>query len=261
MSKLTDMLEKAGTQRPAPMGFGPASRQQTQIPQIVLVGQTTSTRLPSKAKVAKVEVDAFLVSLETEDDATLDSVAGSLEQRVWGVRLGDMTVALADRLREKGCDFIVFEAENTEAAVLTEEETGKIITVGPDVGEETARAIGEMPFDGALFSLEKGILPLTVRKLIDIQLVRGLVDKPFIMEAPAGLGREELEALRNVGIAGLLMDLSSPSAIAETRRAIEDLPSSRPRPGQREALVPVMSSERPAQGQDPGEEDDDTEDF
>ena len=261
MSKFTDMLEKAGVQRPAPMGFGPASRQQTHIPQIVLVGQTTSAGLPTKAKVAKVEVDAFLVSLEKDDDATLDSIAGSLEQCVWGVRLGDLSAALVDRLREKGCDFLIFEAENTEAAVLAEDETGKIITVGPDVGEETARTIGEMPLDGALFSLEKGILPLTVGKLIDIQLVRSLVDKPLIMEAPADLGREELEALRNVGIAGLLMDLSSPSTIAETRRAIEDLPRSRSRPARREAILPVVPGERQAQTQGPGEEDDDTEDF
>ena len=261
MSKLIDLLERVGEQTLAPMGFGTASQRGGGGPTIVLIGQLTAAAATKEPGLREAEVDAFLVSLDSPGKRSLDNVSKSLSDRLWGARVGEIDAELTTQLRERGCDFIVFDADKTAGAVLNDEETGKIITIGPDLSEEVARAIHDLPIDGALFSSREELHPLTVQKLIDLQIVRGLVDKPFVMVAPPQLDSADLEAFRNAGIAGLALQMTSPEAIAETRQALDNLP--RRRPGSRSrpsrAFVPQVSF-----GPDlveAGPDDDEDDDF
>ena len=257
MSNFTDMLERVGQQAQRPIGFAPASDAHGATSQIVLVARVLPEDLAKEPGLAEASADAFLVEL---DWAALDAVAEGLKDRLWGARVAEVSAAQVKQLIEKGCDFIVFESTETEAAVLNEEDLGTIVTLGSDLGEELVRSTCELPVDGALFGAAQRTLPLTVGSLVAIQRVRGLTDKPFVVEAPSGLGLGDLEALRNIGIAGVIVDIPPVDKIGELRGLIEKLPRRKTRPTGRDALLPPTVAEPSGDLGGPGEDDDD-EDF
>ncbi len=237
MSKLTDKLEGVEQRFPSPMGFGAAGRHKS-APPIILVGHVTSDELKKSPGLAEAPVDAFLVTVDSCTDRVIAGVAKVAGDRVWGIQSKRLEVEQLGTLKKKGCDFIAFEAEGTPAGILSDENFGKVIAVGSGLGEDAGRAIQELPIDAALFTPEEELLPLTVQRLIEIQLVRGLVDKPFVMASQIPLGKEELEALRNAGVSGLLVGLSSPDSVASTKEAIDDLPRLKSHEGRLTPVVP-----------------------
>lgn len=260
MSKLIDMLDRVGQQSPTPIGFGPASRRSEGAPSMLLIGQLAGAQLSRNTTLSEAQVDALLVTLDSRDKRAIDRTAKTVTGRLWGARVSGLEEEQAQQLKAAGCDYVIFDAEATVASVLTDEELGKIIAVGPDLNEDVARAIQELPIDAILFSPQEELLPLTVQKLIDMQIVRGLVDKPFVIATPPELTPPELQAFRNADIAGLMFELSSTDHVAEMREALSNLPRRKPRARPRGAIVPQVPAGLARQDQG-GEEEDDDNDF
>ena len=225
---------------------------------MLLVGLVTQEELARAPGSPEAAVDVLLVSQGPGSDDSWSKLADVVKGRLWGARLRGANEAQIGDLKEMGCDFVVFDADDTSVAVLGDEDLGKLLAVGPDLSEDLARAIHEIPIDGVLFSPQDDLLPLTVKKLIDIQVVRSLVDKSFVMVSPAGFGRSELESLRDGGMEGLAIELSDSQAVTDMKEAIAQLkrPSPRPRAGTRAALVPRASGQLEPPSQD-GDGDDD----
>ena len=205
---------------------------------------------------------AVVVSVDLSEDGLADGlgVTDDARDHIWGVRVSGASDDQAKQLREAGCDFLMFSADDTAASVLNDEELGKLLYVGHELDEEVARAIHDLPIDGVLFSPRDDLLPLTVKKLIDIQMVRCLVDKAFLIEAPSCLGRADLEALRDAGIGGLIVQLSDGDAIRGLKESIAALPRRKSAPTNR----PFVGLSTPApdfeshshDGDEDGEDDD-----
>jgi hypothetical protein len=259
MSKLVDLLDKAGEQQPAPMGFGPASERAQPAPQLILLARVLSDEIIKDPSLGEVDVDSFLVALHSEDAATIDAIAATFGERPWGVRLSEFSAAQASLLQGKGCDFIVFESMATQASVLDEEDLSAIMTMTADTDEETARALNQLPLDAVLYGPSLRQLPLSVETAVEIQKVLGRLEKPLIVEAPEGIGERDLELLRNMGVAGLILDLDTKDDIdrmAKMRRAIEELPRRDPKTAHRDAVLPQLAAEPEASAAAPGEDDD-----
>lgn len=256
MSKFVELLEKTGEETPEPLGFG-AARNVKNNPSILLIGQASADDLAKDTKLADAQVDAVLLTIATSNESALAGLTDTLKDKVWGVRVGSVSEEQAESLKEKGCDFIVFDPENTAAGILNDEDLGKIIAINSDLNEDQGQAIHMLSVDCTLFTPEESVKPLTVQRLIDIEVIRGLVGKMFIMSAPADLGKPELEALRNGGVAGLVVNLSAVDDIAKTKEAIDDLPK---RPGRGKgglmAQAPTAGFAAFASANEPDEEDD-----
>ena len=239
MSKLIDLLERAGQQLPAPMGFA-AGRQKT-APPILLIGRVIPESLAKSPTLADADVDAFLVA----DGPALEALANVLEDRVWGVRASAFTAAYAQELAGKGCDYVVFESFETEASVLTQQqELGTIVTFTDEHDDETVRALADLPTDAALFGPGIREQPLTVKTAMALQKVLGALDKPMMAEAPDGIAQPDIELLRDIGVAGLIVDVDTKGdldKVSGIRRDIESLPKPRGPRGSRDALVPQAS--------------------
>ena len=121
-----------------------------------------------------------------------------------------------------------------------------------------AHAMRGLSIDGSMYSPEGDVLPLTVQRLIEIQQVHGLIGDPFVMSAPSELGASELEAFRNAGITGLLVELSALDAVAKTKEAIAKLPR-RKHKTSKGNIMPLVPS-APAQTESSQEEEGDGED-
>ena len=106
----------------------------------------------------------------------------------------------------------MFESLETHAAVLNDEDLGVIAEVPSDMDEEAVRALLELPVDGVLFTPPLTELPLTIKDLMVVQTLRGLTDKPLLVEAPDGLDSTALESLRLAGVNALIVGHGSGEA-------------------------------------------------
>ena len=221
------------------MGFGAAARRDDVSRSMLLLGTVTLRGMSRVSTVRKKLVDALLITLDSEDSKELTDNAASLEGLIWGVsasRIGQERMAT---LKEAGCDFIVFDS-SADAAVLNDEDLGKIMRVGKDLSEGAAAAINDLPIDGALFMTDDDFrLPLSVQDLIDIESVRGMLGKPFLMDVPSDLSTPDLEAVRDTGTAALAVDVLS-KAVRELAGRVDSLKPKRPRSGRRDELTPSV---------------------
>ena len=244
MSRFIEVLEKVGETAPAPLGFAAATDRDDAVPQIVLAARVLAADVAEGPEVAAAEAAALLV--ETEYPLP-DAAAEALEDRLWGVRLAPRpstyTVEQVEGLVERGCDFVVFESLDTQAAVLNDDDLGKVVTLDVEADEEVARAVADLPFDAVLFRPDVGNGPLALSDLVALQRVRRLAGQPFLVEAAEGLGQADVEAMRNIGVDGLVVSVPPAERAAEAAAAIRSL---RKRPSRRrrsDALVPGASIE------------------
>ncbi len=224
MSRLIEMLDKT---HESSRGLGFAASRQAATPSVVLIGRVTAQELADTEALAESDVDALLVTLDAADAGTVARISGLLGDRLWGARVGSVSAEDAQALKDAGCDFIVFDAEDTAAAVLNNADVGKIIAIDsedPEFDENTAKAVRTLDIDGALFASAESLLPLTVQKLLGIQATRALVGRRTILTAPAGLGKTDIEALRNAGVVGLAVSLAGADDVARMKADIAGLP-------------------------------------
>ena len=275
MSKFVELLNKVGLQSHTPMGFGEdatSGRQPT--PEIVLVARILPSSVVKIPNLADSEADAYSLGADLMDKKAIDSTAKALKDQVWGMRdFGQLSLASGQELAKKGCDFVVLTSWDTEACLLNEEDLGLIGTVRVTTTEKEGRYYGVPAMEEhaihALSALTHGLvlmpalrdLPLSVETAVDIQRILSVVDKPFIVEAPEGIGSGDIELLRNMGVAGIFVDLDGPEdleRISEVKKAIDALPRRRERRENRDALLP--QSPAPEQGGVPDTTEDDFDD-
>ena len=139
MSRFIEKLEKVGQRAPEPVGFTAMSRSADNNPAIMVIGIATPDQLSGKSALTDAKFDAVLVALDSLSAATVKKVGKPLEDQLWGARVKEINSEQAALLKENGCDFIVFGAENTSATVLNDEDLGFILNVGAEFDEDTAQ--------------------------------------------------------------------------------------------------------------------------
>ncbi len=252
MSRFIDLLAKAGQHSPAPMGLGPAAIETDTTPEIVLVARVLPSSVAKIRDLADSDADAYLLGADQSDEKAIESTAQALEDQVWGMRSGPFSLAGGRELAKKGCDFVAV-TRDSEASLLNEEDLGLIGTVRvttiekegqhyevPAMGEEEIHALSELTH-GLILSPALRDLPLSVETAVDIQRILGVVDVPLIVEAPEGIGSEDVELLRNMGVAGIFVDLDVPAdleRISKVKNAIGALPRRRSSTAHRDVLIP-----------------------
>ena len=255
MSRFTEKLEKVGQRAPAPMGFGAAARRDDSPRSILLLGTVTLRGLPRVSAVRKKLVDALLIILDSEDGNELTDSADSLEGVIWGVSAPGLNQELIASLKKAGCDFIVLDS-SANAAVLNDDDLGKIMRVGKDLSEGAAAAIHDLPIDGALLTVADLHPPLSVQDLIDIESVRGMLGKPFLVDVPTDLPTPDLEVIRDTGTAALAVDVLS-KGVRELAERVDALKPKRQRSGRREDLTPAVPQGAPVDLLQGGDDEED----
>ena len=226
------------------MGFGPASRRGDPAPSLAVVGRASASELAANPDLAKADVDAVLVELA----ADADGAQAALEGVVWGVSVGaGGGVEQVAAAKEAGCDFVALGADGAPASLLADEDLGKLIAVSGDLDEHAAGAIRGLDFDGALYALDGGLSPLSLARLIDVQRAHRLLGDPFLLAAPSELAQDDLRALRDAGVAGIVAPLADADAIARMRQSISELPPKRQRAQRRRDVMPLVPSSRASQ--------------
>lgn len=237
MSRLSDMLERASQGGMSTIGFGVAGR--TKAAPLVLLARLKSPEAARSNDSVEAGADAIVLTLEgAESIASLSLEAGEVP---WGAHLLSVSRENAEALKEKGCDFVVFGAEGTEAMVLRETDLGKVLRVDPKTPDSSVMALGSLSID-ALWVSGEAISRPTVQEVIALRRLARLAQKPLILELPDNFGPEALEGLVGAGAMGVVVGWSSEAdsaRLASLREAINSLPrpERQERPGG--ALLPL----------------------
>jgi hypothetical protein len=224
MSRLIDKLKRLRQSEPQPMGF--------------MAGKTTveKTRMQLVALVAAEDLDKVSAGLDSAD-ACLVEIArpdglGALEK---ACQLKDAAPAggwikSADGTTLKkafsaACDFLVFPSSVPVTAAQTE-KVGRVLELDITLSEGLLRTVNDLPVDAVLVAGKADGSSLTLDRLMLIQRLVYMVNKPVLVTVPLLLTSPELQALWDIGVAGVVAgvdDEKSGEKLSELRKAIEKL--------------------------------------
>ena len=221
MSRFIELLDRVREHTPRPAGFATSGRN---LDEFALIAQASPQALADDAALAGACADAFLLRIGSVDHPALRDAAAALSGRIWGVRLPLFTLEQTKALITLGCDYVIFDAAGTEAALLTLPDLGIIITVDHRSDEGMIRSLGELAINGLLFRPAIRESPLSFHTLSNIQRVCGVVDRPLLLELPDGVCGTDLEVLRSVETTGVIVDVPPADRPTEVRRCMAELP-------------------------------------
>ena len=253
-SKFLDRLDEIREGAPNRLGFGAARAPKT--PGLALIvsagGKDGATAASGMAP------DAIIVSgMAAVDAGEIGEAAGSVR---WGARAASLSSESAATWREAGADPVVFSLANTSLGAVTSKDSARVLVVDSGLPPEELRDINPLPVDAVLVSLPGDPSAWTLQDLSGIARVSARVGKHLLAEVSGAPDGDTLEALRNAGVIGLVVELSlGEEAIAGLKDALLNMP----RPGtdrrnRSSAILPgsVYADRRPA----PAEDDDDDDD-
>jgi hypothetical protein len=259
MGALLDKLDRASRGASRPLGFGSAA-QEEQVAPVLLLGVVDAGDEAAAKLAAEARVDAVLVRAEDAKKADLAAThkaLGGLLHGLWREQ------ATADGPQG---DFQVFSSDETPMAALGGEERTNVMAVSPEVPDELLRTLDLLPVDAFLVSLTD-VDALNVRQLMRLGRVRGVTSRWLFAELAALPSKEELEQLRDVGVAAVAVALKGQTAetLAAARTMLAELPREQPErtKSRSVATVPQVSGAlpggRPAPEPEPDDEDYDDE--
>ena len=221
MSRLIELLDRVREHTPRPAGFAASGRDRDEF---ALIAQATPQALADDPELAGVDADAFLLRPGRADHPALPDAAKVLGDRIWGIRLPMFTLELTKALVEIGCDYVILDADGTDAALLTLPDLGIVVTVDHRSDEGMIRAFAELAINGMLFRPAIREKPLSFNQLAAVQRVCGVIDRPLLLETPDGVCGADLEVLRSVETTGLIVDVPPAGRPAAVRRCMGELP-------------------------------------
>ena len=119
MSKLIDLLEKAGTQSVPILGFRPGTENNNKS-DVVSIGQISEKKYFSKK--VKNQPNVFLLSETTSSNLSFKIP----KNIICGMQINALTKNEIQRIQKLGIDFVIFDPTVSEASILNEPNIGKI---------------------------------------------------------------------------------------------------------------------------------------
>lgn len=248
MSRFIDKLNQVSQTGPQPMGFGRAQPVSGK-PKILLIASLTEANVGGLADYV-VGADAGLLHIPklSSGAKTLGEMSQAISDIPWGGWLRNIDQGGIKQMAKAGCDFVVFPAANTPLALLQNDEIGKILEVEASLSEGLLRAVNELPIDAVLIAAEQeGEYFLTWHHLMLFQRFADLLTKPLLASIPPNVTANELQALWEVGVEGVIIEVGvgqPADRLKKLRQVIDKLafPSQRKR-GKAEALLPYIGGE------------------
>ena len=248
MSKFIDKLNQVLEANPQPIGFR-AIQPALSKPRILLIASLAQTNVDHLADyVAGADAGLLRISELNLGIKTFQKLRQITPDVPWGVWLKNIDRKGIKRVAKTDWDFLIFPAANTPLPLLQNEEVAKILEVEASFDEGLLRTVNELPVDAVLISDEQGgDNLLTCHHLMVCQRFASLLAKPLLIPAPPSVTPDELKALWEAGVDGIIVevDIKHPvGVIKELRQTIDKLTfPPRHKPGKRGALLPYISRE------------------
>lgn len=253
MSKLAALLRRVTRNEPAPMGFALSAGREKNPGMLIAVALESPD-----AEQAQAAIQAGADSVQIEN-ADLEAGASAIRATCAAVEApcGLRSAAQgsnASAAHDLGLDYLTL-TDGAAAALLNNEETGYVLSVDAETPDTTLRILESMTFD----ALDAGELqtPLTIRQQIGLRRISGIARKPLILRVSGSLSREELESLRDAGVAVVMLvagaDLNA--QVVSMRQAIGGMRPRRRRRDRQETVAVLPSIHQHGEEEDAEEEE------
>lgn len=244
MSKLADRIRKASRLETTPMGFGTGTTLKPSPTMLSLV-RLSAAEADKAAQAAARGADAVI--FEGIDVSKLKERAQKADQLSLGVRLSKAERAAVAAQRQAGADFVVLDPQSASAEAILEDGIGLVLALGWDTPDTTLRLLEPLPLDALLVPMPDA--PLTLGRLLELRRISVLSRTPLLTEISAGADTSQLHALREAGVAGVIIDARALDRLPALREAISSLPArARRREEHPEAILPAPPhAEAPAE--------------
>lgn len=242
MSRFIDKLKRVSQVTPQPMGFR-AAQSASGKPRILLTASLAQADIDSVAdRVAGADAGLLRIGRLSSGAKAFGKVSQTVSDIPWGGWLEDIAEGEVERIAKIGFDFVVF-SDRTPLAILKDEKVGKILEVRESISEGLLPAIDGLPVDAVLVAGEQaGEYALTWQHLMFFQRCADLLTKPLLVSVPSNVSANELQALWEAGVSGVVVSVSTEQPVgrlAELFQIIDKLvlPSKR-KPRKTEAILP-----------------------
>ena len=169
----------------------------------------------------------------------------------------------AQSLEAGGSDLVAFTVEGTAASALATGEIARILCIGTGIEERQLRALASLPVDAFLLSMKDVSGTWTLQDLATVGAISRRVDKYILVEVSAPPGNKDLEALRDIGVSGVVVDVGALGAtkLKKLKTSLLEMPRHRSRRRERiRATLPgLVYGAAPEPQQEEDDEDDDDE--
>ena len=255
MSRFIDKLKKASLSEPPPMGF--RTVQKSIKPRLLVIAQADKPEVLGAVDITDAADACLFDAQKAADYKAAEKFAKSMKDIPCGCRIsGSFNIDF----EKTALDFVIFGHDMPAAVLLKTEKTGRIALAQEDMTGEMIRILDSMP-QHAVFLDEKPAekLSLTWRKLSLYKRFSVLTTKPLLVSVPVNLTADELQAIWDMGVNGLIVkvaDAESVEALNKLRQTVETLlPPSKNKRNRSRALVPQVRGGAPPVADD----DDDDE--
>jgi hypothetical protein len=225
MSRLIEKLTKQRQSEPQPMGFMLSSKSSVEKSRMLLIAELAADNWDKLSNSLKT-VDAVLIDvLKTDDLGTVEKASQVKDAAPAGGWLKSAAASIFKKALITECDFMAFSAA-APVTMSRKEKLGRILEIEVDLSDGLLRAAGELPVDAVIMAGKGSELPLSLSRLMDIQRLLNLVNKPLMAVIADNLSSPELQALWDMGVAAVVVAVDeekSAGRLADLRAAIDKL--------------------------------------
>jgi hypothetical protein len=238
MSKLSDAIQRAGRTAPAPFGFAARAASAAASPTVLCIVRLNANDASKVEEAAKKGADAVII--DGGDAGKVKDFMKKATGLVVGIRPQKPEREQMKSMREAGADFVVLDAESAMADALLEENLGFILLVRSDADDTRLRLLSDLNLDAIIPPSPDGAL--TIERLLELRRFSALGRTPLLVEIAGDADGSNIQALRESGVAGVIIEGSSLGKLEKLSAAIAALPPrGRRRDEQREAMIPAPS--------------------
>jgi hypothetical protein len=239
VSKLSDAIKRAGRTTPAPLGFAARAVTSAVSPTMLCIVRLAGNEANKAEEAAKKGADAVII--DGGDAGKMKDFAKKAQGLVLGVRPQKPEREQVSSLREAGADFVVLDAESGMADVLLEENVGFVLLARADADDTRLRMLADLDLDALIPPPPDG--SLTIERLLELRRMSALGRTPLLIEVPGDADASGLQALRESGVAGVIIEGSALGKLEKLRQAIAGLPARGKRREERgEAMIPAAAA-------------------
>ena len=239
MAKLLDRIRRANAGEGARIGFGAIATKPASPRPALLVRQAGGSA-DAIAGAFGAGADAVLLESVPSRSELEQGLAGS-DKNVVGLALGDTVPENLAELTQAGLDFLVLSATSLPLRVVRQEQLALGFQIPTDLDDARLRTLAGLPGTFIVTQLGGATSP-TIEHLLELRRIGLFLSRLMIVEVAAGLGADDLAALRDQGLAAILVDGSDTSAVADLRERLSNLPAPIKPPSERPtAVLPAAS--------------------